>query len=113
MLDAGCGVGGVTRALVARGGRVIALESALGLRPRPGAVPVHAVVGTLVATAFASGTFDVVLSSEAVEHTPDPREAVRELYRLVRPGGVLCALDAQPALAGASPSGIARRVASL
>jgi 2-polyprenyl-3-methyl-5-hydroxy-6-metoxy-1,4-benzoquinol methylase len=47
------------------------------------------VVGTLTATAFASGTFDVVLSSEAVEHTPDPRQSVRELYRLVKPGGSL------------------------
>ena len=34
-------------------------------------------------------SFDAVLSSEAVEHTPDPRASVRELYRLVKPGGSL------------------------
>lgn len=90
VLDAGCGVGGVTRALVARGARVVALDIGRRLaaetRTRCGC---DAIVGTLTATAFASGTFDVVLSSEAVEHTPDPRASALELYRLVKPGGRL------------------------
>jgi 2-polyprenyl-3-methyl-5-hydroxy-6-metoxy-1,4-benzoquinol methylase len=43
----------------------------------------------MAGTAFASGTFDAVLSSEAVEHTADPRQSVLELYRLVKPGGAL------------------------
>jgi 2-polyprenyl-3-methyl-5-hydroxy-6-metoxy-1,4-benzoquinol methylase len=90
VLDAGCGVGGLTRTLVAKGGRVIALDIGRQLaaetRARCGC---EAVVGTLSATAFADGTFDIVLSSEAVEHTPDPRASVLELYRLVKPGGDL------------------------
>jgi 2-polyprenyl-6-hydroxyphenyl methylase/3-demethylubiquinone-9 3-methyltransferase len=90
VLDAGCGVGGITRALVARGARVVALDIgpklAAETRARCGCA---AVVGTLSATGFRSGSFDVVVSSEAVEHTPDPRRAVVELYRLVRPGGAL------------------------
>jgi 2-polyprenyl-3-methyl-5-hydroxy-6-metoxy-1,4-benzoquinol methylase len=90
VLDAGCGVGGVTQALVARGARVIALDIgpklAAETRARCGC---SAVVGTLAATGFASGSFDVVVSSEAVEHTPDPRRSVLELYRLVKPGGDL------------------------
>ena len=105
VLDAGCGVGGVTRALVARGARVIALDIgpklAAEARARCGC---PAVVGTLAATGFASNSFDVVLSSEAVEHTPDPRAAVRELYRLVQAGRRSRSVDAQSAVAGAGAS---------
>jgi 2-polyprenyl-3-methyl-5-hydroxy-6-metoxy-1,4-benzoquinol methylase len=90
VLDAGCGVGGVTRALVARGARVVALDIgpklAAETRTRCGC---DAVVGTLAATGFASESFDVVLSSEAIEHTADPRRSAIELYRLVKPGGAL------------------------
>ena len=90
VLDAGCGVGGVTRALVARGARVVALDIgpqlAAETRARCGC---QAVVGTLAATGFAPDSFDVVLSSEAIEHTPDPTRSVLELYRLVKPGGEL------------------------
>jgi len=38
---------------------------------------------------FASGTFDVVLSHEVLEHVVDDRRAVREAYRVLRSGGRL------------------------
>ena len=36
---------------------------------------------------FASGVFDLAVSQETVEHTADPFAAVREMVRVVRPGG--------------------------
>jgi 2-polyprenyl-3-methyl-5-hydroxy-6-metoxy-1,4-benzoquinol methylase len=90
VLDAGCGVGGLTRALVAKGARVVALDIgpqlAATTRRRCGCA---AVVGSLAALCFREGTFDVVLSSEAIEHTPDPPASVLELYRVLKPGGQL------------------------
>jgi 2-polyprenyl-3-methyl-5-hydroxy-6-metoxy-1,4-benzoquinol methylase len=90
VLDAGCGVGGITRALVAKGARVVALDIgpqlAATTRARCGC---NAVVGTLTAMGLAADSFDTVVSSEAIEHTPDPIRSVLELYRVVKPGGHL------------------------
>jgi ubiquinone/menaquinone biosynthesis C-methylase UbiE len=39
---------------------------------------------------FAENTFDKVLFSEVIEHIPDDMAALRELYRVVKPGGEVC-----------------------
>jgi SAM-dependent methyltransferase len=38
---------------------------------------------------FPNGTFDVVLSQEVVEHVHDPFQTLREMRRVLRPGGTL------------------------
>jgi ubiquinone/menaquinone biosynthesis C-methylase UbiE len=38
---------------------------------------------------FASGSFDKVLMSEVLEHLADDRAAMQEVYRVLKPGGVL------------------------
>lgn len=38
---------------------------------------------------YADGSFDTVFSCETIEHVPNPRRAVRELARVLRPGGRL------------------------
>lgn len=39
------------------------------------------------ALSFSDGTFDIVLSSEVLEHVPDPYRAHREIHRVLKPGG--------------------------
>jgi SAM-dependent methyltransferase len=89
-LDAGCGTGRGTVRLRARGARVVAFD--IGPRlvratsARTGCQPA---VGTLLDLPFPDGVFDVVFSSEVIEHTPDPARAALEMFRVLKPGGHL------------------------
>ena len=45
--------------------------------------------GRLEAAAFADGWFDVVHSSQVFEHLPRPVDELKEIRRVLRPGGIL------------------------
>ena len=90
VLDAGCGTGYFSRRSIAAGGDVVSVDIGVKLlqeaRKKGIKKPVASDVTKL---AFADNTFDVVVSSECIEHTPSPETAVAELIRVLRPGGTL------------------------
>lgn len=47
--------------------------------------------GELSQARYPDGTFDVVIASELLEHVPDPSSILREVARIVRPGGLFWA----------------------
>ena len=51
--------------------------------------PATAVQGDALALPFPDGTFDRVIASEVLEHIPDDVAAMRELARVLRPGGTM------------------------
>ena len=50
-------------------------------------------MGEAVRLPFPDATFDVVLSTGLLEHFQDPSPIVREMARVLRPGGALVSLD--------------------
>ena len=48
----------------------------------------EAVVGDALAMPYEDGTFDVVLISEVLEHVPEDTDAIAELVRILKPGGI-------------------------
>jgi SAM-dependent methyltransferase len=92
VLDAGCGTGGLIRRLAARvpawqwtGVDVSPLACALA-RQRCTAEIVEAQVESLP---FAEGSFDAAVSADVLYHLDDDGAALRELRRVLRPGGAL------------------------
>jgi SAM-dependent methyltransferase len=49
--------------------------------------PMADLIGSVDALPVANDCFEVVLCTQVLEHTPDPDQAVRELYRVTAPGG--------------------------
>jgi 2-polyprenyl-3-methyl-5-hydroxy-6-metoxy-1,4-benzoquinol methylase len=91
-LDVGCGLGFFSERLQKRGARVTACDLGPSLleqtRQRVGCECVCADALNLEET-FGPERFDLVVSSECIEHTPVPGQAVREMIKVLRPGGYL------------------------
>ena len=82
MLDAGCGTGFFGAWARARGAEVVSIDISVNLvkEARKKGVP-RVVAGDVTKLGFADGSFDVVISSECIEHTLSPPAAVREMIR--------------------------------
>jgi 2-polyprenyl-6-hydroxyphenyl methylase/3-demethylubiquinone-9 3-methyltransferase len=92
VLDVGCGFGFFSERLHRRGAKVLATDLGPRLvedtRQRVGCEAVVADALALVEQ-FGREKFDAIVSSECVEHTPDPPLAIRQMARVLKPGGYL------------------------
>ncbi|HOU54195.1 MAG TPA: class I SAM-dependent methyltransferase [Myxococcota bacterium] len=87
VLDVGCATGGMMRFLSGEG-RFTGLdrsEVAAGIARQRTGCPV--VVGDATAMPFPDARFDGVMAMDVLEHIEDDRSALREIRRVLRPGG--------------------------
>jgi 2-polyprenyl-3-methyl-5-hydroxy-6-metoxy-1,4-benzoquinol methylase len=90
LLDAGCGYGPFSEAAARRGAMVISLDIGQRLVARTMArASSRGLVADACQLAVRDESFDVVVSSEMIEHTQAPERAVKELARVLRPDGLL------------------------
>ena len=87
VLENGCGVGMYVEKLSALGGTVIGLEYDRERATEARTRSPHILNAAGESVPLPSGTFDLILSHEVIEHVQDDRAAIREMARVLRPGG--------------------------
>ncbi len=87
ILENGCGVGMYVEHLSPFGGEVIGLEYDFERAAEAGENSPHIINAAGEFVPLSSSTFDLILSHEVIEHVQDDRAAVREMVRLLKPGG--------------------------
>jgi len=115
VLDVGCGMGELAERIARElGARVQALDISERMVELTRARGVDVVLGDVQQLPYADDSFDVVVANWVLYHVPDLDRGVRELARVLRPGGRLIAATVGPdhmaelweLLGGAATSGL-------
>lgn len=90
VLDAGCGTGWFSKAAAERGAQVTSMYIGPKLLEQvKKKCKSKRVVGSVMDMPFKASSFDVVISSEVIEHVTHPNKALKEFFRVLKPGGTL------------------------
>jgi len=97
LLDVGCGPGTITADFAKRlsPGRVLGLDTSADAvnaarRDHPG---VDFAAGDVYALEFDDASWDIVHAHQVLQHLADPGAALKEMLRVVRPGGIVAVRD--------------------
>jgi ubiquinone/menaquinone biosynthesis C-methylase UbiE len=106
LLDVGCGTGWASRAAAEQGASVVGIDLSSQMigqatRLAAGRGGVRFALGDAEALPFADGAFTALLCTNAFHHYPRPERAVREMARVLAPGGRLVIGDASSDLTSA------------
>ncbi len=100
LLDVGCGPATITNDLarVVAPGMVTGIDAseeiiALARSEQPNSMPIELEIGDALHLPFREASFDVVHAHQVLQHLVDPVAALREMARVVRPGGIIAVRD--------------------
>jgi ubiquinone/menaquinone biosynthesis C-methylase UbiE len=89
-LEVGCGFGGMTEYFLKHQKNLTVLDVAESLASQTASrYSIPHIVGDVTNLSTFHESFDNVMSSECIEHSGNPMQAIKELYRVVKPGGYL------------------------
>jgi ubiquinone/menaquinone biosynthesis C-methylase UbiE len=95
LLDVGCGLGGKTVAYAEAGAEVVGTDllewnaEQSGAYAKQNGARASFFVGDAGALPLPDRAFDTVVANDAMEHFAEPERALREMARVVRPGGAI------------------------
>ena len=96
ILDIGCGNARDISYMVEQGAQVIGVDISEGMvaeakmdLEKHGYENITLESGDATQMSYADGEFDKVLCSEVIEHIPDAEKALDEMWRVLKPGGIL------------------------
>lgn len=99
LLDLGCGAGENSVYFAKQGAHCVAtdyspgmVDVALKLAASNG-VKIEGRTANAMALDFPNNTFDLIYASNLLHHIPDPKIALKEMHRVLKPGGKACFWD--------------------
>lgn len=91
ILEVGCGTGKISEKIVKSEGILTVLDIGPNLVKKVSKnLGCQGIVGDACQLPFADETFEVVISSECIEHTLHPQLAIKEMCRVCKKGGHVC-----------------------
>lgn len=89
VVDVGGGAGYLTDALRGAGATVVCVDVDAGELAGRGQLPAGGVLGNALDLPIASSSVDICMSSNVLEHVPEPERMADEMVRVTRPGGLI------------------------
>ncbi|MFM2432645.1 MAG: hypothetical protein RLZZ511_3859 [Cyanobacteriota bacterium] len=99
LLDLGCGAGENSVYFAQRGAHCVATDYSPGMvdvamqLAAANGVSIEGRVINAMAIDYPDNTFDIVYAANLLHHMPDPMVTIREIYRVLKPGGKMCFWD--------------------
>jgi ubiquinone/menaquinone biosynthesis C-methylase UbiE len=91
VLEVGCGTGRFSAEVIKLGGELTVLDIGPNLvSDVSNRLSCHGVVGDACDLPFDNESMEIIISSECIEHTPHPAQAIREMCRVCCRRGVVC-----------------------
>ena len=90
LLDVGCAVGFLLKVAEERGWEAVGIDvSQYAVEWARQNLGVHALAGEVAQAGLPSGHFDLVTMLRTIQDLGDPQQTLREVHRLLKPGGLL------------------------
>ena len=89
LLDVGCHIGVMVELAKERGWDAWGVEPSTWAAEQARARGLHVLTGTLADVGLEANYFDVVTMWDVIEHLTDPAAEIRQMHRVLKPGGIL------------------------